>query len=198
MKDTEGLPARAAPLASIMCSSGSACYRSLQSSVSFSPVVCDRSPRTAISTTPAPKPRCSLKSNGPCVRGDDLSDGITSERIAALDEILSSNGVTASVVRLKIWNREHVVYSNAHDLIGKAFPTSDELEGALNGEVESESQDMRNDTENVDERKFGSLLETLVPTSLLTRRTAGRGLRDLPTIWSGGGGDGPRRAASRS
>jgi diguanylate cyclase (GGDEF)-like protein len=99
----------------------------------------------------------------PALRGDDLSDGIPPEKVKALDEILSSNGVTATVVRLKIWNRDHVVvYSNAHDLIGKAFPTSPELETALGGQVTSEIADVRH-AENVEERKFGSLFEAYVP-----------------------------------
>jgi diguanylate cyclase (GGDEF)-like protein len=99
----------------------------------------------------------------PALGGEDLSDGITPEHVAALDNILSSNGVTATVVRLKIWNRHNVVvYSNAHDLIGKAFPPSDELEAALDGEVTSEIADVTN-AENVEERKLGSLLEAYVP-----------------------------------
>jgi hypothetical protein len=99
----------------------------------------------------------------PALRGDDLSDGITPEKVQALDNILSSNGVTATIVRLKIWNRDNVVvYSNAHNLIGKAFPSSPELDAALRGEVTSEIADVRN-AENVEERKLGSLFEAYVP-----------------------------------
>jgi hypothetical protein len=54
------------------------------------------------------------------------------------------------------------VYSDDPEVIGRAFPSSDELEEALDGHVASEVSDLTKE-ENVGDRSYGKLLEVYVP-----------------------------------
>jgi len=94
---------------------------------------------------------------------DDLSQGLTPERLRRLDQVLHAGLVGEEIARVKIWSRDlRVVYSDDPELIGRAFPSSDELEEALNGRVASEVSDLTKE-ENVGDRSYGKLLEVYVP-----------------------------------
>lgn len=72
----------------------------------------------------------------------DLQRGLTDEQIAQLDRALSAPSLDGQLVRIKIWNADgRIVYSDDHALIGEGTDpgeTNDGVEGALDGETESE------------------------------------------------------------
>ena len=69
-----------------------------------------------------------------------------------------------AVARVKIWDRAYkVVYSDDHDLIGRTFPPSDELEDALRGEVASEVSSLEKQENSAERGLDQSLLEVYVP-----------------------------------
>jgi signal transduction histidine kinase len=99
----------------------------------------------------------------PQLTPDDLSQGLTPQRLERLDQVLHDGLVGKEVARVKIWSRDlHVVYSDDRSLIGRSFPSSDELEAALDGRVASEVSDLTKE-ENVNDRAYGKLLEVYVP-----------------------------------
>ncbi len=93
----------------------------------------------------------------------DISQGLSSKRLQAVDQAVRTSLLGRDVSRIKIWSPDsRVVYADDGPLIGRTFPTSHELQEALGGEVESEISDLRK-AENVAERRFGQLLEVYVP-----------------------------------
>jgi signal transduction histidine kinase len=99
----------------------------------------------------------------PQLKPDDLSQGLTQVRLQRLDQALHAGLVGEEIARVKIWSRDlRVVYSDDPELIGRAFPSSDELEEALDGHVASEVSDLTKE-ENVGDRSYGKLLEVYVP-----------------------------------
>src|SRR5205085_1432757 len=100
----------------------------------------------------------------PLLTRADLVDGLTPERLADVDATLHKSDVLGSdIARIKIWSRDlKVVYSDDASTIGRTFAESDELKEALDGHVASEVSDLSK-AENVDDRKFGQLLEVYVP-----------------------------------
>jgi signal transduction histidine kinase len=74
--------------------------------------------------------------------------------------------VGEEIARVKIWSRDlRVVYSDDTELIGRAFPSSNELEDAMDGQIVSEVSDLTKE-ENVGDRSDGKLLEVYVPLTL--------------------------------
>ncbi len=66
------------------------------------------------------------------------------------------------LVRMKIWNRDFtVVWSELRELIGQRFPDNHEVEEALEGKIEFELAESKD--EQVSERAFEALSETYVP-----------------------------------
>lgn len=99
----------------------------------------------------------------PQLKPDDLSQGLTQERLQRLDEALHAGLVGEEIARVKIWSRDlRVVYSDDPELIGRAFPSSEELEEAMDGQIASEVSDLTKE-ENVGDRSYGKLLEVYVP-----------------------------------
>jgi len=99
----------------------------------------------------------------PQLKPDDLSQGLTQERLQRVDQALHAGLVGEEIARVKIWSRDlHVVYSDDPELIGRAFPSSHELEDALDGQIVSEVSDLTKE-ENVGDRSYGKLLEVYVP-----------------------------------
>lgn len=65
--------------------------------------------------------------------------------------------------RLKLWNREYeIIWSDAHDAIGRAFPDNELLRAALDGEIVYEIEEVDQE-ENITEEGFGKALEIYVP-----------------------------------
>jgi signal transduction histidine kinase len=99
----------------------------------------------------------------PQLSAADLSRGLTTARYRSLDAALRGGFVGREVARVKIWSRDYrVVYSDDPALVGRTFPSSDELDEALHGEIASEVSDLTKE-ENVGDRSFGQLLEVYVP-----------------------------------
>jgi len=77
----------------------------------------------------------------------------------------------AGVARVKLWNLDgRIVYSDDRQIVGRAFPPSDEFVEAAEGHVASEISNLKA-AENVADRRFGKLLEVYVPL----RTSSGRG-----------------------
>jgi signal transduction histidine kinase len=99
----------------------------------------------------------------PQLTRDDLTRGLTPERLRQLDHVLHAGLVGEEIARVKIWSRDlRVVYSDDRELIGRAFPSSHELEDAMDGQIVSEVSDLTKE-ENVGDRSYGKLLEVYVP-----------------------------------
>jgi diguanylate cyclase (GGDEF)-like protein len=102
----------------------------------------------------------------PSLSGDALSNGLSPEVVAHLDQTLRTSALSEQITRIKVWGgRNRVVYSDDHAIIGRAFPPSDELQEALHGEVVSEISTLQK-AENGSERQHGRLLEVYVPLRL--------------------------------
>ena len=99
----------------------------------------------------------------PHLRPEDLRDGMSGARVAALDRLLKGGRLGEQVVRLKIWSRDaRVVYSDDPELIGRIYPASKDLHEALEGEVAAEVSGLE-EAEDATERGRGPLLEVYVP-----------------------------------
>jgi two-component system, cell cycle sensor histidine kinase PleC len=93
----------------------------------------------------------------------DLSGGISSARVDELDNSLRGVAFGKVVARLKVWNRQNVVvYSDNHNLIGKAFPADDHLDKALAGQTASEIS-FATSPENRADTLSGKFLSVYVP-----------------------------------
>lgn len=68
-----------------------------------------------------------------------------------------------SVVRIKLWNEDHmVIWSDEKRLVGRRFPDDEDLTEALGGEIVSEMK-MLTKAENKFERQFERLIELYIP-----------------------------------
>ena len=127
-----------------------------------------------------------------------LARGLGPTEVANLDRVLRSDEGTASIARIKIWNRSgQVVYSDDRSLIGRRFTPDDGLLEALDGHVESEISTLGR-AENASERRFGKLFEVYVPIRFVgasrpgarssstcrTHRSAGRSRRTTASATS--------------
>jgi diguanylate cyclase (GGDEF)-like protein len=102
----------------------------------------------------------------PSLRVSDLKTGtqpLPPERIDTIDQDLHPAMSSGTVLRLKVWNRDHqVVYSDNASLIGRQFPGADLDEVFDTGKASAEiSQPTA--AENVAEQGFGELLSVYVP-----------------------------------
>lgn len=96
-----------------------------------------------------------------------LADGLLSgdaDAIAAMDEVVSSDVISDSLVRVKVWSEDGtVLYSDEPRLIGSTYGLgADEQEALESGVVEAEVSDLSK-PENRFERKHGKLLEVYLP-----------------------------------
>jgi signal transduction histidine kinase len=103
----------------------------------------------------------------PLLTPEDLQRGLSPERLRALDRTLRTSLIGQEVASIRIWAPDgRVVYSDDASLIGRVFEDNEELEEALEGEVESElfdpSKSSSDPTLALHER-HGGLLEVYVP-----------------------------------
>src|SRR6266498_1098372 len=62
---------------------------------------------------------------GPMLTASDF-DGLTQDRLAALDTQIRNGIISKHIVRVKVWNRNgKLIYSDEKDLIGRTFPIED-------------------------------------------------------------------------
>ena len=104
---------------------------------------------------------------GPFLRAEDFTAAPSFERYSLIDQLVRERILSEHIVRVKLWNpRGLVVYSNDPSAIGQAFPVSDDLVAALDGEVANEISNLSKD-ENLTERgTFPRLMEIYVPVRL--------------------------------
>ena len=99
----------------------------------------------------------------PRLSATDLERGLSARRIRRLDQELRPSLAGNEIARIKLWSRDaRVVYASDHEIIGRRYPPSDELQEALAGETASEISDLEK-AENAGDRSFGQLLEVYAP-----------------------------------
>ena len=101
----------------------------------------------------------------PKLNPQNLSHGLSSGDITALDRELSAGVVGQDLARIKVWNaQDTVVYSEDHTLIGRRLQPSDDLEAALAGHPRNaQLVDPSKDSETASEVGLGELIEVYVP-----------------------------------
>jgi len=99
----------------------------------------------------------------PILNAQELTEGLTAEQIANVDDKLQGAAVHQEVRRLKVWNRKGtVVYSDNHSIIGRTFAIENDLREALEGHSSSGITDARAPENSGDDLK-GPLIEVYVP-----------------------------------
>ena len=95
----------------------------------------------------------------------DLRYGLSAEGVRSLDDQLRARSVTQDLARIKIWNnKDQVIYSDDHTLIGRTLIPSDDLLNALAGRPnDAEVVSPSPHTETASEVGLGQLVEVYVP-----------------------------------
>jgi diguanylate cyclase (GGDEF)-like protein len=95
----------------------------------------------------------------------DLRYGLSAEGVRSLDDQLRARSVTQDLARIKIWNnKDQVIYSDDHTLIGRTLTPSDDLLNALAGRPnDAEVVSPSPHTETASEVGLGQLVEVYVP-----------------------------------
>jgi diguanylate cyclase (GGDEF)-like protein len=92
-----------------------------------------------------------------------MTEGLSPDQLASLDQTFESALAGGQVARIKIWAPDgRIVYSDDHSLIGRQFPVPADLREAFDGEGSSDVTALTR-AENVGERSFGQLLEVYLP-----------------------------------
>jgi diguanylate cyclase (GGDEF)-like protein len=101
----------------------------------------------------------------PQISPADLKNGLSAAEVRDMDRQLSARSSTQNLARIKIWNtRDEVIYSDDHALIGRTFPPSDDLLGALSGQPgDGEVVTPSPHGETASEVGLGELVEVYVP-----------------------------------
>ncbi len=88
---------------------------------------------------------------------------MTGQRYRAFDSFIRSAILSERTIRVKVWNRSGtIIYSDDPRISGRTFPMEGELSEALDGRLVSEVSGLGK-SENLDERRFGKLLEVYIP-----------------------------------
>lgn len=99
----------------------------------------------------------------PLLTAQELSSGLTSDQVAAIDQKLQAASFSDEVRRLKVWNRSGmIVYSDNHALVGRTFAIDDDLHDALAGTPKASITD-GHDEENTGDNLAGPLVQVYVP-----------------------------------
>jgi signal transduction histidine kinase len=96
------------------------------------------------------------------------STTLTPQHLEALSNLLSDTNLGRQTVTMKIWSSDHhIIYSNNPTLMGRDFPTKDELARSWQGEVTADISNLQS-AENVEERNlpYKRLLEIYSPVRL--------------------------------
>ena len=95
------------------------------------------------------------------------SPTLTPEHFEELGNLLNETDLGDQTVTIKIWSSDHhVLYSDTPLLMGRDFPTTEDLEESWQGEVAAEISNLEAE-ENVEEHKsYKSLLEIYSPVRL--------------------------------
>ena len=92
------------------------------------------------------------------------SASLAPDQVAEFDNLVTGTALGQGVVVFKIWSPDgHVLYSPDRTLIGQQFPTTDEFQTAVHGQVAADMSDL-SEPENVRERALWSrLIEVYAP-----------------------------------
>ncbi|MBM2826488.1 MAG: response regulator receiver modulated sensor-containing diguanylate, partial [Dehalococcoidia bacterium] len=97
------------------------------------------------------------------LRPTDLTEPLSSQRVAELDSFFKNAIVSKRTARVKIWSLEgRVVYADDPGIIGQVFEMEDELSEAIEGKTASELSNLKA-AENVSEAGYSQLLEVYTP-----------------------------------
>ncbi|HBY94642.1 MAG TPA: hypothetical protein DEP84_11900, partial [Chloroflexi bacterium] len=100
----------------------------------------------------------------PNLEVSDLAGPIDPVRYARIDALIRQYLLGQHIVRVKIWSRDGLLlYSDAKDLVGRRFPTSEELEQALAGEIVMEVSSLAKEENVAEQGRYARLLEVYVP-----------------------------------
>ena len=103
----------------------------------------------------------------PNLQGLATSDSLTPENFSNLSNVLSKTDLGRQIVTIKVWGKDNrVLYSNSSSLVGRTFPSAEDLDKARKGEIVAAISTLQED-ENVEERRlYKSLLEIYIPIRL--------------------------------
>jgi signal transduction histidine kinase len=103
----------------------------------------------------------------PNLQGLATSNSLTPENFSNLSNVLSKTDLGRQIVTIKVWGKDNrVLYSNSSSLVGRTFPSAEDLDKARNGEIVASISTLQED-ENVEERRlYKSLLEIYIPIRL--------------------------------
>lgn len=103
----------------------------------------------------------------PNLQGLATSNSLTPENFSNLSNVLSKTDLGRQIVTIKVWGKDNrVLYSNSSSLVGRTFPSAEDLEKARKGEIVASISTLQED-ENVEERRlYKSLLEIYIPIRL--------------------------------
>ena len=103
----------------------------------------------------------------PNLQGLATSNSLTPENFSNLSNVLSKTDLGRQIVTIKVWGKDNrVLYSNSSSLVGRTFPSAEDLEKARKGEIVAAISTLQED-ENVEERRlYKSLLEIYIPIRL--------------------------------
>ena len=96
------------------------------------------------------------------------SRSITPEHFEKLNHVLRDTDLGRQIVTIKVWAADNsVLYSTSSPLIGRRFPSAEDLDSARQGHVVADISNLQ-DAENVEERRFYKrLLEIYVPVRMV-------------------------------
>jgi hypothetical protein len=89
---------------------------------------------------------------------------LSQESIASLDAALKQEKIRRRIIGVKIWATDGtIIYSTWHQLMGRTFPPSDELKGAIAGEIVAELNHLDKDENEIERSLQTALLEVYAP-----------------------------------
>lgn len=95
------------------------------------------------------------------------SDSLTTESFSNLSNVLSKTELGRQIVTIKVWGKDNrVLFSSSASLVGRIFPSAEDLETARKGEIVASITNLQED-ENIEERRlYSRLLEIYIPIRL--------------------------------
>jgi hypothetical protein len=100
----------------------------------------------------------------PRLNASDLSNGLSPVEIGYMNNALEAGFQNHYIARIKIWNDDlRVVYSDDESLIGRRFPSDDDVREALEGETASDVSGLEAAENTQDRGPDSKLLEVYTP-----------------------------------
>ncbi|MHB1382541.1 MAG: GAF and HD-GYP domain-containing protein [Thermoleophilia bacterium] len=94
----------------------------------------------------------------------DLTQAMSPERYAEIDQIINHVIIRNNIVRVKLWRPDGMVlYSDAEEIVGQTFPVDHEFEEALNGEIVTERTVLGAEEHVAESDEFSELIEVYAP-----------------------------------